>query len=196
MNIANRLTLLRICLIPVFIIILLAEPAWGSLQLAGVAIPGHQAIAGLIFAFASLTDFLDGYLARKYQLVTNFGIFFDPMADKLLVLAAMIILSSFQWIPAWVVIIIVSRELMVTGLRVLLANSNGKVMAAALPGKIKTATQMFAILFYLFNDFGLSPQSNPHRLADILIYICLFFTVYSGVEYFWKGRFVFNESPS
>ncbi len=191
MNIANQLTLLRIILIPIFVLILILPLNWGVLTLIGTPIPVHQFVATCIFAVASLTDFLDGYLARKYQLVTNFGKFFDPMADKLLVLAAFVILVQFGWVPAWVVIIILSRELMITGLRVLLAQHDGQVMAAAWPGKIKTFSQMFAIIFYLLNDAGFAQLNIP--MADIMLYICLFFTVYSGIEYFYKGRFVFAE---
>ena len=151
MNIANKLTLARIFMIPIFILILTIPLDWGTVTWLGAMVPVHQLIAGIIFAVASFTDYLDGYLARKHNLVTSFGEFFDPMADKLLVLAAFMMLVEFGWIPAWIVIIIISRELLVTGLRVLLAKNDGKVMAAAMPGKIKTFSQMFAIIFYLFH---------------------------------------------
>lgn len=189
MNIANRLTLIRMGMIPIFVLLLVLPWEWGTLNVWG-GIPVHQFVAGWVFIIASATDFLDGYLARKYQLVTAFGEFFDPMADKLLVIAAFVLLIEMGKVPAWIVIIIISRELLVTGLRVLLARSNGKVLAARLPGKIKTFSQMFAIIFYLFNDFGV--QLVRYSPADILLYVCLFFTVYSGGEYFYKGRFVFD----
>lgn len=192
MNIANKLTLARIFMIPIFILILTLPLDWGVVTWLGATVPVHQLIAGIIFAVASFTDYLDGYLARKYNLVTSFGEFFDPMADKLLVLAAFMMLVEFGWVPAWIVIIIISRELLVTGLRVLLAKNDGKVMAAAMPGKIKTFSQMFAIIFYLFNDMGFAALNIP--MADILLYICLFFTVYSGIDYFYQARFLFKDT--
>lgn len=192
MNIANKLTLARIFMIPIFILILTLPLDWRVVTWLGATVPVHQLIAGIIFAVASFTDYLDGYLARKYNLVTSFGEFFDPMADKLLVLAAFMMLVEFGWVPAWIVIIIISRELLVTGLRVLLAKNDGKVMAAAMPGKIKTFSQMFAIIFYLFNDMGFAALNIP--MADILLYICLFFTVYSGIDYFYQARFLFKDT--
>lgn len=192
MNIANKLTLARIVMIPVFIILLTLPLDWGQVTWMGAVIPVHQLVAGIIFAMASFTDYLDGYLARKYNLMTSFGAFADPMADKLLVLAALIMLVTANVIPAWIAIIIISRELLVTGLRVLLAQHDGKVMAAAMPGKIKTFSQMFSIIFYLFNDAGFVMLNIP--MADILLYICLFFTLYSGIEYFYQGRFVFMDT--
>ena len=170
--------------------LLLLVPAWQNVIWFGTAIPLNQLVAAIVFAVASFTDYLDGYLARKYHLVTSFGAFFDPMADKLLVMSALILLVQMQQIPGWIVMIILSRELMVTGLRVLLAQTNGKVMSAALPGKIKTATQMVAILLFLLNDLG--SQGLGFSLANIMLYICLVFTIYSGVDYFYNARFVFK----
>ena len=190
MNIANKLTLLRMLMIPVFIFLLLNYSADQVVWL-GTAIPVNQVWAAVVFALASFTDFLDGYLARKYQLVTSFGAFFDPMADKLLVMAALILLVQVASVPGWVVFIILARELMVTGLRVLIAQSNGKVMAAAMPGKIKTTTQMLAILCFLLQDLGRSVWG--FSLANLLLYVCLFFTIYSGLEYFYHARHVFSD---
>ncbi|MGX7091410.1 CDP-diacylglycerol--glycerol-3-phosphate 3-phosphatidyltransferase [Hutsoniella sourekii] len=191
MNIANKLTILRMCLIPIFVILMMVDFNWGQVEFLGALLSLEQLVAGIIFIFACLTDYLDGYLARKYQLITAFGEFFDPMADKLLVISALLLLIQKGQVAAWVVIIIVSRELLVTGLRVLLARSNGKVLAAALPGKIKTTTQMLAIIFYLFNNAGFTYL--PFSIADCFLYICLFFTVYSGLDYFYHGRFVFYD---
>lgn len=186
MNIANKLTLLRVLLIPVFIFLLevgvvLTDTTLTSLRIA----------TGLIFVIASVTDFLDGYLARKYQLVTNFGVFFDPMADKLLVIVALMYIQAAELIPTWAVFIIIARELMVTGLRVLLVQDGGQVMAAALPGKIKTFSQMFSIIFFLFADFGVG--GGHYYLAQSSFYLSLFFTIYSGAEYFYKARFLFKN---
>ena len=190
MNIANKLTLLRMLMIPVFIFLVLNHSTDQVVWL-GTAIPVNQVWATVVFALASFTDFLDGYLARKYQLVTSFGAFFDPMADKLLVMAALILLVQLGSVPGWVVFIILARELMVTGLRVLIAQSNGKVMAAAMPGKIKTTTQMLAIICFLLQDMGRSVWG--FSLANLLLYVCLFFTIYSGLEYFYNARFVFSD---
>lgn len=190
MNIANKLTLLRMLMIPVFIFLLLNHSADQVVWLE-TAIPVNQVWAAVVFALASFTDFLDGYLARKYQLVTSFGAFFDPMADKLLVMAALILLVQLGSVPGWVVFIILARELMVTGLRVLIAQSNGKVMAAAMPGKIKTTTQMLAIICFLLQDMVRSVWG--FSLANLLLYVCLFFTIYSGLEYFYHARFVFSD---
>ncbi|MBG9979819.1 CDP-diacylglycerol--glycerol-3-phosphate 3-phosphatidyltransferase [Facklamia sp. DSM 111018] len=188
MNIANRLTVFRIIMIPIFVGILTFNFEMGQINWLGTQVSTLHFIAGLIFAIASITDYLDGYLARKYHLVTAFGIFADPMADKLLVLAALIMLVEMGEIAAWMAIIIISRELLVTGLRVLLARHDGKVLAAAWPGKIKTFTQMFAILFFFWNDMAFTWL--PFSLAELLMFICLIFTLYSGVEYFYKARHV------
>ena len=139
-NIPNALTLLRIALIPIFILVL-------SLSYS----VGMHVFAAIIFAVASITDYLDGYLARKWKVVTNFGKFADPMADKLLVMSAFIMLIEMNMTPAWVVAIIICRELAVTGLRLLLVETGGTVLAAAMPGKIKTFTQMFSIIFLLLH---------------------------------------------
>ncbi|MCU0082212.1 CDP-diacylglycerol--glycerol-3-phosphate 3-phosphatidyltransferase [Streptococcus danieliae] len=173
-NIPNLLTLLRIAMIPIFILIL--------------SLPGRRDlhwVAAVIFAVASFTDYLDGYLARKWQVVSNFGKFADPMADKLLVMSAFILLVDLGFVPAWIAALIVCRELAVTGLRLLLVEQRGTVLAAAMPGKIKTFSQMFAIIFYLLH-FSL--------LADITLYIALFFTLYSGYDYFKGASFLFKDT--
>ncbi|MBP2624125.1 CDP-diacylglycerol--glycerol-3-phosphate 3-phosphatidyltransferase [Streptococcus oricebi] len=172
-NIPNLLTLLRIALIPIFILLLSLNK--DSLHFW----------AGLIFVFASLTDYLDGYLARKWQVVTNFGKFADPMADKLLVMSALILLVGLGFAPAWLVSIIICRELAVTGLRLLLVEQGGTVLAAAMPGKIKTFTQMLAIAFLLF---------HLSLLGQIFLYISLVFTIYSGYDYFKGSAFLFKDT--
>lgn len=192
MNLPNKLTVLRIILIPIFMLVLLLPLGWGEVVLAGTAIPTTQLLGALIFAAASITDFADGQIARKQKLVTNFGKFADPLADKMLVMTAFIILVQMGKVPAWVAAIIVCRELAVTGLRLIIVENDGKVMAAELPGKIKTMTQMFAILFlYLNNVFFINANI---MIGEILLYICLFFTVYSGLDYFWKSRSIFADS--
>lgn len=147
--------------------------------------PLSHILSALIFALASITDYLDGYLARKWKVVTNFGKFADPMADKILVMTAFIMLVELKMAPAWVVAIIVCRELAVTGLRLLLVENGGTVLAAAMPGKIKTFSQMFAIIFLLLH------WTLP---GQILLYIALFFTLYSGYDYFKGAAYLFRDT--
>lgn len=139
-----------------------------------------------------MTDFIDGQIARRQHLITNFGKFADPLADKMLVMTAFIFLVQMGKVPAWVAAIIVCRELAVTGLRLIVVENNGQVMAAAMPGKIKTFTQMFAIIFLLLNNVFFVSFNFP--IGTVLLYICLFFTVYSGCDYFYHSRAVFADS--
>ena len=191
MNLPNKLTALRILMIPLFMIITLFPFDWGTLAVAQSQIAVNQLIGAIIFAIASFTDWLDGYIARRDGLVTNFGKFADPLADKMLVATAMIVLVGQGLAPSWVVSIIISRELAVTGLRLLLVNE-GEVMAAAWPGKIKTATQMVAIILLFLDNFPFQAIGIP--VADIMLYLCLVFTIYSGVDYFIKNKHVFVGS--
>lgn len=192
MNLPNKLTFLRLLLIPVFVILTAVPLDWGTIEVLGSNIEVSLLVAAIIFAFASMTDWLDGYIARRDQLVTNFGKFADPLADKLLVSAALIILIELGQAPAWVVIVIISRELAVTGLRLLLVEEGGTVLAAAWPGKIKTTTQLIAILFLLVDDFPLAWIGLP--VGKIMLYISLIFTIYSGVEYFYNARHIFADT--
>ncbi|MGQ7356854.1 CDP-diacylglycerol--glycerol-3-phosphate 3-phosphatidyltransferase [Streptococcus suis] len=173
-NIPNALTVGRILVIPIFILLL---TVWKDAL-------SHY-LAAIIFALASVTDYLDGYLARKWQVVTNFGKFADPMADKILVMTAFIMLVELGFAPAWVVAIIICRELAVTGLRLLLVENGGTVLAAAMPGKIKTFSQMFAIIFLLL---------HWNLLGQITLYIALFFTLYSGYAYFKGASYLFKDT--
>ena len=161
MNLPNKLTFLRLLLIPVFVLLTAIPFEWGTINLLGSEIPYAIFIATIIFIFASMTDWLDGYIARRDNLVTNFGKFADPLADKLLVSGALIMLVGLGRVPAWVIVIIIARELAVTGLRLLLVEEGGTVLAAALPGKIKTATQMLAIIFLLADNFPFAWTSFP-----------------------------------
>ena len=136
MNLPNKLTLLRICLIPVFVIVMLSQ------------MNNFFLISCIIFILASITDFLDGRIARKHNLVTDFGKFMDPLADKLLVLSALICMIEYNLVAGWMVIIIVARELTVSILRAIAAD-NGKVIAASGGGKIKTTSQMIAIILLI-----------------------------------------------
>lgn len=192
-NLPNKLTILRIGMIPLFLVLMLVPFTWGTIELLDSSIPVSQLIGTIVFAVASFTDWLDGYIARRDNIVTNFGKFADPLADKMLVATAFIVLVEKGLAPAWVVSIIICRELAVTGLRLLLVN-DGEVMAAAWPGKVKTATQMLAIILLFLDNLPFEGLNIP--VATILLYVCLFFTIYSGVDYFIKNKHVFSDSFS
>ena len=179
MNLPNKLTLLRICLIPVFVILMLSQ------------VSNFFLISCIIFIIASITDFLDGKIARKYNLVTDFGKFMDPLADKLLVLSALICMREYDLVAGWMVIIIVARELTVSILRAIAAD-NGKVIAASGGGKIKTTSQMIAIILLLIG----ANYSNSQIVfvGTIAMYIATIFTLYSGIDYLYKNRELFMNS--
>ena len=191
MNIPNRITVSRILLIPIFVVIMMFDFGWGNMKLFGAEMPVHHFVGALIFIFASATDWVDGYYARKYNLVTNLGKFLDPLADKLLVSAALILLVELQLAPAWIVIIIISREFAVTGLRLILAGQ-GEVVAANQLGKIKTWAQIVAISALLLHNTIFTLIGIP--FDTIMLYIALIFTIWSGWDYFYLNRKVLLES--
>lgn len=174
MNLPNKLTMLRVILIPIFVVFLLCSP------MIGVA---GRVIALVIFVVASLTDLLDGKIARKYNLVTNFGKFADPLADKLLVASALICFIELDRIPAWIVLVIIAREFIISGFR-LVAVESGIVIAASWWGKVKTAVTMVTIIF-MIPDFGTAPV---HVIEQIMIYSSLILTVVSLIDYMAKNK--------
>jgi CDP-diacylglycerol---glycerol-3-phosphate 3-phosphatidyltransferase len=191
MNLPNKITISRIFLIPLFLIIMLVPFSWGELTILGATLPVTHLVGALIFIVASATDWVDGHFARKYNLVTNLGKFLDPLADKLLVSAALIVLVELGYAPSWIVIIIISREFAVTGLRLILAGG-GEVVAANQLGKIKTWTQIVAISALLLHNIIFEMISIP--FADIALWVALVFTIWSGWDYFAKNKDAFVNS--
>ena len=172
MNLANKLTMVRVAMIPIFVVSMINDFKF------------HMEIALVIFVVAALTDYIDGYIARKYKMITDFGKFMDPLADKLLTCAAFILLTEAGIIPGWIVFTIMAREFAVTGLRGIGATQD-VVIAASSYGKAKTVLQMVTIIVLLLT--GSSTLMNV-PVGTILIYATLIVTVLSGVDYFWKNR--------
>ncbi|QPC46411.1 CDP-diacylglycerol--glycerol-3-phosphate 3-phosphatidyltransferase [Mangrovibacillus cuniculi] len=193
MNLPNKITVSRILLIPVFLLIMLVPSPWQetTISLLGAQMPVSHLIGGLLFIIASTTDWVDGYYARKLNLVTNLGKFLDPLADKLLVSAALIVLVELGLAPSWIVIVIISREFAVTGLRLILAGS-GEVVAANMLGKIKTWTQIIAISALLLHNVIFAYVGIPFDV--ISLWVALIFTVWSGWDYFVKNKAVFSQT--
>ncbi len=190
MNLANKLTLFRVILVPFFVAALMIP-----------YIPVRFLIALIIFALASITDMLDGKVARKYNMITDLGKFLDPLADKILVAAALICFVELGWAPAWAVALIMAREFMVSGVRLAAANSKEKlVIAANIWGKLKTASTMVSICLILImhiltDDFSVIGAEFPVQIiTDVLIYICTFLTVVSGIIYLYDYRSVLKEN--
>lgn len=177
MNLPNKLTILRVIMIPFFVLFLLS----------GIGGEAGKWIALALFVIASLTDLLDGKIARKYQLVTNFGKFMDPLADKLLVCSALICFVELGKLSAWMVILIISREFIISGFR-LIAADNGIVIAASYWGKFKTTFQMVMICLMIANMDALS------LLTNIIMWIALVLTVVSLLDYLIKNRDIMKET--
>ncbi len=194
MNLPNKLTLIRIFLIPVFLLVLSLNVKYGDY------------IAAAVFILAASTDGLDGYIARKRRLITTLGKLMDPLADKLLVSAALIALVELQRLPAWVAVIIIGREFAVTGLRTLAA-AEGTIIAAGKLGKIKTVTQIIAISLLILKDLPLligyvltGSMAAPSEavmvwniLQQVSLWVAILFTVWSGIDYFNRSWSVIKK---
>ncbi|MCI6914826.1 MAG: CDP-diacylglycerol--glycerol-3-phosphate 3-phosphatidyltransferase [Lachnospiraceae bacterium] len=182
MNLPNKITIFRVILIPFFLVALLVD-----------AIPAGKWIALVIFIVASLSDMVDGKLARKYNLVTDFGKFMDPLADKLLTCSAMIAMISLNLIPSWVVIVIIAREFTISGFR-LIASDNGKVIAANMWGKVKTTVQMIMIIYLIVKVAANWDSLFFNVVAQVLIYAALALTVISLMTYILGNKDVLSSS--
>lgn len=192
MNLPNKLTIFRIILVPIIVIVSLINIPGECL-----GIPINMIIMDIIFIIASITDKLDGHIARSRNQVTTFGKFLDPIADKILVLAAMIILVEAGKLPAWIPIIVLFREFVVSGYRLIVVEQNGKVVAANIWGKLKTVTQMIAIIlmFLDVNKYGAIFTENLsgwafalNLITTVLMTISIIATIFSGYEYIKGGK--------
>lgn len=206
MNLPNKLTVLRILLVPIMVLI-----PYLNIQGEFLGIPISCIIIDLIFIIASITDKLDGSIARKRNLVTNFGKFLDPIADKILVLAAMVMLVGMDKLPAWIPIIVLFREFVVSGYRLIAVEQGGKVIAASIWGKVKTATQMTAIILafldkFSFGQFVFKVGSEAEQMASsvgvymttpqfilniavtVLMVVSVIAAIFSGWDYIKGGK--------
>ena len=215
MNLANKLTIFRIILVPVIMLIPIIDNLWG--------IPGEFLgistafwIMNVIFIIASITDKLDGYIARSRNQVTTFGKFLDPLADKILVLSALVILVEYGKIPSWIPIIVLAREFIVSGYRLIAVEKGGKVIAASIWGKLKTVTQMIGIILafldrFKFGDFifRVSTQAEAqigsasiymttgqfviNILSTVMLTLSVVATIFSGINYLKGGKELFKD---
>jgi CDP-diacylglycerol--glycerol-3-phosphate 3-phosphatidyltransferase len=189
MNLANRITIARIFLVPIIMFFLLIKVKFPHIRIEEFSITYNQIIAALIFIVAASTDSLDGYIARKRKLVTNLGKLLDPLADKLLVTAVLVSLVEMNKLDAWIAVVIISREFAVTGLRQI-ALLEGTVVAASKWGKAKTAVQITAIIALLINNFPFAFFNFPFDV--ITTWLAAVITVYSGIDYFVKNKHVID----
>ena len=216
MNLANKLTVLRMILVPIFVVI-------GYLGTLGVitgewiGIPVAYILMNLIFIIASITDKLDGYIARSRNQVTTFGKFLDPLADKILVLTALVMLVEYGKIPAWIPVIVLAREFLVSGYRLVAVEKGGKVIAASIWGKLKTVTQMIAIILvfidrFNFFDFLIANTNKAEAMASslqvymttpelvfnvitsVLMLVSVVATIFSGYDYLKGGKDLFKDT--
>ena len=176
MNLPNKLTMGRIFAIPVFIVVFLMD---------------YRIAAAVIFILAAVTDMLDGHIARKHNLVTNFGKLMDPLADKLLVMSALICMVEVGDVAGWMVVVILGREFIITGMRQVAA-AQGIVIAAVTTGKIKTITQMIAIPLLILENWPFTALGIPVPFDQIFLWIALIMTIVSGAEYIMKNKQLFS----
>lgn len=197
MNLANKLTIFRMILVPVMVVFAYL-PIGGDVY----TVPVAMLIMDLIFIIASITDKLDGYIARSRNQVTTFGKFLDPLADKILVLTAMILLVERGLLPAWIPVIVLAREFIVSGFRLVAVEKGGIVIAASVWGKLKTVTQMIALIFAFVDVGGFfnfisgnlsGVQLVINIITSVMMAISVVATIFSGWDYVWKGRTLFKQ---
>lgn len=197
MNLANKLTIFRMILVPLIVI---ASFLWTDISVFGITV--SMIVMNAIFIIASITDKLDGYIARSRNQVTTFGKFLDPLADKILVLAAMVILVEAGKIPAWIPIIVLAREFLVSGYRLVAVEKGGKVIAASIWGKLKTVTQMLALILVFidtnrFFEFAFNSLTGYELVLNIcssvLLLISVIATIFSGYDYLKNGKDLFKD---
>ena len=197
MNLANKLTIFRLMLVPLMVIV-----PFFNITGEFLGIPYTYLIIDLIFIIASITDKLDGYIARSRNQITTFGKFLDPLADKILVLTAMIMLVEMGKIPSWIPVIVVAREFLVSGYRLLAAQNNGSVIAASKWGKLKTVTQMLALILAFVDQNGFAQCFIGgltgfawwyNFITTILMSVSVVAAVLSGIDYIAKGKDLFKE---
>lgn len=198
MNLANKLTIFRMILVPVMVVFAYL-PIGGDVY----TVPVAMLIMDLIFIIASITDKLDGYIARSRDQVTTFGKFLDPLADKILVLTAMVLLVERGLLPAWIPVIVLAREFIVSGFRLVAVEKGGVVIAASVWGKLKTVTQMIALIFAFVDVGGFfnfisgnlsGVQLIINIITSVMMAISVVATIFSGWDYVWKGRNLFKEN--
>lgn len=216
MNLANKLTIFRVILVPIFVVIgYLGELGLISGEVLEISVT--FLIMDVIFIIASITDKLDGYIARSRNQVTTFGKFLDPLADKILVLSALVMLVEFDKIPAWIPIIVLVREFLVSGYRLIAVEKGGKVIAASIWGKLKTVTQMFAIILVFVDRFNFceflrattnaqkalgssflilmsTPEYMFNIITSVLLLISVIATIFSGWNYLKGGKDLFKDN--
>ena len=215
MNLANKLTIFRIILVPVLMFVPIIDHLVG-IQGELLGVPTAFWIMNIIFIIASITDKLDGYIARSRNQVTTFGKFLDPLADKILVISALIILVEYGKIPSWIPIIVLAREFIVSGYRLVAVEKGGKVIAASIWGKLKTVTQMIAIILAFVDKFGFGDfifrvateaqaqlgsisiymttgQYCINILTTVMLTISVIATIFSGINYLKDGKELFKE---
>ncbi len=198
MNLANKLTIFRIILVPLIVIVSFLET-----DIKVIGIPITYLIMDIIFIIASITDKLDGYIARTRNQITTFGKFLDPLADKILVLTAMILLVEMQKLPAWIPVIVLAREFVVSGYRLIAVEKGGQVIAASIWGKLKTVTQMVAIIlaFIDINAYGdcfKGTLSGFPFVLNLLVTVCMttqvIATIFSGYDYLKNGKDLLKDT--
>ncbi|MBQ9314908.1 MAG: CDP-diacylglycerol--glycerol-3-phosphate 3-phosphatidyltransferase [Clostridia bacterium] len=202
MNLPNKITIARIIFVPIMVLVPFLAPYIGLDNQILYGLPISNIVLLILFLIASITDFLDGHIARKRNMVTNFGKFLDPIADKLLVFTALIMLVETNIIPGWIPIIIAAREFMVSAIRMVVA-SEGTVIAASMLGKVKTVTQMVAIslAFLDINPFMSFMSGGKsifllclNALMSLAMIVCVVATIWSGIDYFMKSKDVILKS--